>query len=372
MPRALVFLLVLSLAACDSPSVQPPDSQAADLPLLAPGRTLGTTLYGSADLDALGDAERQLLQDAIDTGLGGFAFYVDWADLEPTEGTYTLDAFTATLDALQTLGLAPFVNLTVGDSEGYNLPPGLGDGEGGIADGVALDDPEVIERFGRVLDRAVPVLLARGGFFLGLGNEMDGFLDPDRREREAYAAFVEAARERIHAMEPRLGVGVTLTGGAVRDQSPTYRAMRSVSDHIAINYGPIDPDFLVIDPGDIRAHYRDHMATYGDGPILIQELTCPSPETMGASEAWQNTCFELLLDEIENDPRVRFASVFTFQDFDEATCEIIREALFGDELDDLPPEIAERLTDYLCGLGVVRPDGTPKPAWQTIVGSLAE
>jgi len=109
------------------------------------------------------------------------------------------------------------------------------------------------------------------------------------------------------------------------------------------------------------------VTAYGDGPILLQELTCPSPETMGASEAWQRGCFERLFAEIEATPRVRFASVFTFQDFDEPTCEIIRDAIFGDELDDLPPDVAERLTDYLCYLGVVAPDGTPKPAWQAVL-----
>ncbi|MEM6327878.1 MAG: hypothetical protein AAF791_12230 [Bacteroidota bacterium] len=364
------FVLLLALASCDSPLPDPPDTEAATLPLLAPDRTVGLTLYGSADLDALEAPARARVDEAVAAGLGGFSFYVDWADLEATEGVYTLDAFTATLDALQALGLAPFVNLTIGDSEGYNLPPGLGDGEGGIADGVALDDPEVIERFGRVLDRVVPVLVARGGFALGLGNEMGEYLDPSRREREAYAAFVEAGRERVHAMEPRLAVGVTLTAGAVRNQTATYRAMRAVTDHIAVNYAPIAPDFLVLDAGDIREDYRDVMATYGDGPILIQELTCPSPESMGASEAWQAGCYERLFQEIEADPRVRFASVFTLQDFDVETCAIVREALFGDELDDLPREVAERLADYLCGLGVLRPDGSPKPAWPVVVGAL--
>ena len=362
------LLSLLLLTACDSSSVPPPATEAATLPLLAPGQTLSTTLYGSADLDALSVPARARVDEAVEAGLGGFSFYVDWADLEETKGVYTLDEFTATLDALQGLGLTPFVNVTIGDSGEYNLPTGIGDGEGGIADGVALDDPEVIERFGRVLDRVAPILVARGGFYLGLGNEMDEYLDPARREREAYAAFVEAARERVHATEPQLAVGVTLRGGAVQDQTATYRAMRAVADRIAVNYGPIESDFFVLDSDEIRGHYRDVMATYGDEPILIQELTCPSPETMGASEAWQADCYAQLFGEIENDPRVRFASVFTLQDFDGATCDAIREALLGDE--DLPPEIAERLGDYLCELGVLRPDGTPKPAWPIFLDAL--
>ena len=366
------FLPLLALAfalavGCSSTEVDVPDSEAASLPLLAPGFTLGTTLYGSANIGDLGTAERALLDEAVARGLGGFTYYVDWGDLEPEPGRYTLDTFTATLDALQALGVVPFVNITVGDSGSYNLPEGLGDGEGGIADGVALDDQAVLDRFGALLDRVVPLLVERGGFFLGLGNEMGEYLDPDRDEREAYVRFFEAARDRVHAIEPRLAVGVSLTNYAVRERTPTYRAFRPVTDVIAFNHAPIQPDFFVRDLDAVRADLREVVAAYGDGPILIQELTCPSPETMGASEAWQRGCFERLFAEIEATPRVRFASVFTFQDFDEPTCEIIREAIFGDELDDLPPDVAERLTDYLCYLGVVAPDGTPKPAWQAVL-----
>ncbi|MEM1115143.1 MAG: hypothetical protein AAGJ11_01470, partial [Bacteroidota bacterium] len=298
--RLLVALVLL--AGCSAAPVDPPDSEASSIPLLAPGLTMATTLYGggrTADLEA---GPRATLEAAIDRGLGGFALYVDWVDLEPEPGRYTLDDLTAKLDALDRLGVVPFLNITVGDSEDLNLPPGVPDGE-------ALGDPEVIERFGRVLDRVVPLLLAGDGFFLGLGNEMGGSLDDDRPAREAYAAFVEAARERVHGIEPRLAVGVTLTTFDVRTGSPTYRAMRAVSDAVAVNHAPIPADFVVLDVEDIRADFRETIDAYGEGPLLIQELTCPNPASMGASDAWQADCFRELFAEIEATPQIRFASV---------------------------------------------------------------
>ncbi|MEL6615145.1 MAG: hypothetical protein AAFQ43_05380 [Bacteroidota bacterium] len=368
--RAALLLLPFLLAACDAPVATPPDSEAATLPLLPAGLTVGTTLYGSADLGALSSGERATLDAAIARGLGGFSFYVDWADLEAQEGVYTLDAFIATLDALQALGLTPLVNLTVGDSGGYNLPPGLGNGAGGVASGVRLDDEAVLERFGRLLDRIAPALVARGGFFLAVGNEMGEYLDADREAREAYTAFVEAARQRVHAREPQLAVGVTLTTGAVRQRTATYRAMRGVADAVAINYGPIQDDFFVIPEADIRADVREVIEASGDGPLIIQELTCPNPTSMGASDAWQETCFEILMDEVLATPRVRFASVFTFLDFDAPTCQAVQDALLGDELDDLPPEVAQRLGDYFCGLGVVREGGQPRPGWEVVLDGI--
>ena len=328
---------------------------------------LGTTFYGSADLPAPGTLERDLIDTAVERGLNGFTYYVDWADLEPSPNQYTLARFTATLDALQQRGIRPFVNLTVGDIEEYNLPDELSDGNGGLADGVSLDDPAVLERFGRLLDQVVPILLDRGGFLLGVGNEIDERLDLFSDERAPYVRFVEFARDRVHRINDHLAVGVTLTGHAVRAQSATFQSMRNAADVVAFNHAPIQPDFFVRDVTDIRADFRDVLSAFGSGPMLIQELTCPSASSMGASETWQRQCFEELFAVIDATPQVRFASVFTFQDLDTETCEAVREVLFGDELDDLPEDVAQRLADYLCELGIVSPDGTPKPAWSTVL-----
>jgi hypothetical protein len=357
MRLAVVFLL---LAGCSSAPVEPPDSEAASLPLLAPGLTLGTSLYGGgvpADLEA---GPLATLESAADRGLGGFTVYVEWADLEPEPGRYTLDGLAATLDDLDRLGFVPFVNVTVGDSDGLSLPPG-------VPDAGALDDPEVTDRFGRLLDRLVPLLLDHDGFFLGLGNEMGEVLDGDRDAREAYARFLEAARVHAHGIEPRLAVGVTLTVGAIRNRTPTYRTMRPVSDVVAFNHGPIRPDFFVLDIDEIADDFREVLAAAGDGPVLIQELTCPNAASMGASDTWQADCFRELIGVLDETPRVRFAAVFTYLDFDEPTCELIQDALLESDLGDLPPDVAQRLRDYFCALGVVDVDGTPSPAWEVIV-----
>ena len=373
----LMVLLVLVGAACSAGGTEPPDpppsppTEAAALPLLTPDFTLGTTLYGGADLSALDAPARALLDTAVARGLGGFTYYVDWPDLEPAPGQYALDPFTERLDALQRLGVRPFVNLTVGDIEDYNLPPALSDGQGGLAEGTSLSDPAVIDRFGQLLDRVVPLVLEHGGFALGVGNEVDERLDGRAEERAAYVQFVEAARERVHAIDARLAVAVTLTATAVRARTETFRALRPATDIIPFNYGPIQPDFFVRDLDAIRGDFQEVVDAHGPGPILIQELTCPSAASMNASEAWQRACFERLFAAIQATPQVRFASVFTLQDLDAETCALVRELIFGDELDDLPEPIAQRLADYLCELGVVAADGTPKPVWNEVLGAAA-
>jgi hypothetical protein len=93
---------------------------------------------------------------------------------------------------------------------------------------------------------------------------------------------------------------------------------------------------------------------------------------MGASEAWQAECFERLFEEIAATPAVRFASIFTFEDFDQRTCRAVREFFLDAEFDEVPADFTERFSDYLCALGIVGPDGAPKPAWEVVLGALGD
>lgn len=72
----LVFFLLIGIVACSTtevePSSNPPLTEAASLPLIDPGFTLGMTLYGGADLPAPDTAERALLDTAVEKGLNGF------------------------------------------------------------------------------------------------------------------------------------------------------------------------------------------------------------------------------------------------------------------------------------------------------------
>ncbi|NBF39831.1 MAG: hypothetical protein GVY14_05395, partial [Spirochaetes bacterium] len=319
LPLAIAAVLALAVAqagVAGGPSEE--TSAAVAVPLLSDGLTVGTTLYGSADLAGLSQPGQARIDEAVEAGLGGFTYYVDWVELEPEPGRYTTGELQATLAGLTERGLAPFVNITVGDIGDYNLPPGLTDGAGGLARGVSLGDRTVTERFGGLLQRVAPIVAAHGGFFLGVGNEVDDRLDGEfRAELDDYVRFVEEARRNVHAVEPDLAVGVTLTADAVRSRSRTFRRMREAGDVVAVNYAPIRSDLRVLPVDDIVADFRDVLDTYDEGSILIQELSCPSAISMGASEAWQAECFERLFEEIAATPAVRFASIFTFEDFDE-------------------------------------------------------
>ena len=54
------------------------------------------------------------------------------------------------------------------------------------------------QRFAAVLDALVPLLTQRGGFYLSVGNEVDAWLTSRPHRAPGFAAFVQAARNRVH------------------------------------------------------------------------------------------------------------------------------------------------------------------------------
>lgn len=308
--RWLAVLGLLIASGVDAQRTVPEAPYA--LPLLeARGAALGTTRYGSAALPPDSVPVRTRLTEAADAGLNGFTVYLDWPALEPAPGRYAFESIRSELDALQALGIQPFVNITVGDIGEYVVPEPYSDGDGGLAPGVRLDEPELLQRFGDLLDALVPELVARGAFALAVGNEIDDRPDDDAEERAAYRVFAEAARQRVRAIEPDLVVGITLTANAHRGNTATRTALEDVPDFLAVNYAPIAPDFFVRPENEIAEDFAAVVDTMPPGAILIQELTCPNPASMNASLAWQAACFEILLEAIGRDPRIRFVSVFT-------------------------------------------------------------
>ncbi len=376
--RGLNFWLVamvsgLFLASTCLAGERPAPPAGVDLeymPKLQRGQVLGTTIYGSADLESLSSAAEIEFQRLIDGGMRGFTLYVDWPDLESAPGMFALGELLNSLDMLSDLGLQVFLNITVGNIGDYNLPTDLSDGEGGLAPGVQLNQPSVIARFGALLDELVPELALRDVFLLGLGNEVDERLDhASLDELNAYRDFVLAGRNHVHGLVPDLPVTVTVTAKAIRDQSATWLGISQAVDLAAFNYAPIDQDWFVFEIADIAADLDQILALAGDGPLVIQELTCPSAPSMGASEQWQSSCLDVLFDRIIANRNIRFVSIFTLEDLGGAVCSAVQD-VFLPALSGLPTDFIERFLDYLCAIGIIAEDGSAKPSLNAVLQAL--
>jgi len=351
----LVAVFVLSAVAQD-------DTVPADLPLLQPGLHLGTTFYGGGDVPE-DDALANQVRFAVNQGMSAFTFYVDWSDLEPEPGSYALDNLEASLSWLHGLGIQSLLNITLIDIADLSLPFDM-----------TLEHPQLSARLHRLLDQVVPLLLENGGFLLLLGNEVDGhFNDFADANLDTYVQLIANAREHIHTLSPELAVGVTLTGTETRAQGRIFQALRPVTDVIPFNYYGLSTEWddwlTMLDEKALRSAIDEYARIFDGETMVIQEIGCPSSEVNASSLEIQAQCYDVLLDALQAYPNVRYVTVFTLYDFDEPDCDLVVD-VFALTEQELPQPYFDRWRGYLCTLGLLNPDFSPKPAWHVFLSYL--
>ena len=291
-------------------------------------------------------------------------------NLEPAPGEIDTAGLESGLEALASLGLRPYLSIPTINTVKLTLPADLMTAdEYELADGRHFDDPVIVERFARLLDAVVPLLVEHGGFFLSAGNEVEGWLEQRPEEVPGFVAFVAASREYAHNLAPGLGVGATITHGGIARGVPFVGDLLAVSDALAVTYYPLHDDFTVRDPSVAAADLEEIIAAAGDLPVLFQEVGYPSgaaPDAQnGSSAELQRQFFSGFFAAMREQPQVRFASVLQLADWSAAECDAFVRYYSG--LDAFPA-----LHEYLCSLGLRAADGTPKPAYEVFLNAVRE
>ena len=352
---------------------------ASTLPLLNDKRILGTTLYGSASVSALSDpVTTGLIDEGIANGMNGFTFYEDWTTLEPEPGVYELDELEATLQWLDEKGITPYLNITVVDIDNLNLFDEWLDDEGAeFVDTLAFNDERIIGQFKGLLDQVIPLLLDYGGFYLGVGNEVDeryapeGPLLPERSDEfNAYLEFIAASVDHARLLEPALAVGVTVTSRAPLEQELLFEQLLAVTDVLPVDYYGLKSDFTAEDLDRIPEVIDTILQAYGTESVIVQETGCISTEAANSSLELQAECMDVFLSTFATYPQVKFVSVFSLYDLDEQTCQLVTD-LFGVSDESISEILRERIIGFLCDPGMIFPDGTPKPAWTAFLNNAA-
>ena len=359
--EAILSVLVISMGMVASAMGEPQDP--GTLPLLDVHQSIAI-LYTEID---------PAHQDAIDTaygelfnyGIHGYEASIDWALLVDDQWNIDLAAFTQTLDILVEIGLAPYVSIATIDTNNLQLPPAFLDpnDDQELAQGLSFDSPMVIQRFAELLDEIIPVIVEHHGFYVSIGNEVDIWLSAHPDQISAYATFVDAARTRIHAIEPELAVGTTLTS-EVLGHPEISTPLLAVSDAASYTYYNL-VNGIVIDPSLMPASI-DALVELADGKqVLFQEVGIPSGwasnSAISGTPEKQRAFVELLFPTMASHPEIRFWSFLHLGDWGP---EIL--AAFTDYYGIDSPEFVE----FLGTLGLFWNDGTPKPAYQEFLMGL--
>lgn len=354
------------------PGMAASDAAGIGLPLLQSGQHLGVhrgIAPNHLDLEFYWDIA---LSAGMDTQVVAF----NWVDLEPTKGTYKKQLLLNKLAQAKADLSAPMLMLTGPQSDEMLLPHDL-DGQEGfkLRDGRSIDDPEIIDRYKKLLDWVVPMLSSQNGWAIVVGNEVDIRLQVEPSEAESYLSFLKAVRDHVHSINPDMAVAMTVTAAPVYTADPTVLRFIEESDFASYTFY-CDPGWSGV-MGLVLEFVMPYLqASAEDKPIIFQEFGCSSGFVDGRQQRIaytpeiQEEFIEAFIKVIDNSPQVRAAYAYQLNDLSAAQ---IDEYLgLADYLNNAEEKAywAEHI-ELLGTLGLCENDsGATKLAWHKLVKGI--
>jgi len=291
--------------------------------------------------------KRSALQQAWESGLAVLHTAPKWNELEKSPGRYEL------ADDVQAIGefadehdLPIALNVRIVDTNQRSMPKEY--------ERWRFDDEKMADRLRAAL-QSFPQSFRRHTRYLAIGNEVDGYFGSHRDEIEAYAVLVQRVAATARQVFPGTQLTVNFTFGAAGDMS-RYRRITDLTDIASFTYYPLNGDFTMRDPSVAGADIDRMLDSAAGRKLYIQEIGYASAERLKSSPQKQADFYANAFQAIR-ERRDRIVGV-TF--------------LF---MSDLPQSIVDYLGSYyrlpnsdnfkayIQTLGLLRQDGTPKPAW---------
>jgi hypothetical protein len=345
-PTRLLILSLILVLVVSAPLAVHAQGGAAGLPLLPAGTHIGVVY--SDPQPATDNGLDTVFAQISAAGASVYQLSFSWADLEPQPGVIDTAPLAQALSVLQMMGLRPYLVIKTIDTTRLALPADLA--------GTSFDDPALQTRFAALLDEVVPQLVANGGFFLSVGNEVDVWLADHPADVEPYLDFVAASRAHVQAQVAQMGLGATLSFAALQDNANLVSDLLATSDAAVFTYYPVSND-VPADPGAVAADLDQMAQAAGSLPVLLQEVGYPAG-TDGSSADAQREFVANLFAAIPDQPNLRLVSYLQLSDWSDVVCSYFVD-YYG------------MSHDYLCSVGLRAYDGTPKPAFEAFMTGLA-
>ncbi len=280
-----------------------------------------------------------------------------WSALNPTGTTYDLTLIANPffgLGALQGYGFSTIlVNVPIVALTERKLPGDLA--------GAAFNDAAVKARFHALIDQLLPYL-NDGVKYFSLGNEVDSYFATHPTEWAQYKELVEDARAYLRAHRPGIEVGVTTTfAGATSTHAAEVSSLNQNMDVIILTYYPVSTSFVARDPSSVRADMQSMVNIAGGKKVVVQEWGYPSSTVVSGGPERQADFIAHTFAAWKSHGTVRipFVSFFKRRDWDDAHCRALTGQTAG-----------QNFYEFMCSLGLLNNDGSPKPAYLTLQSEL--
>jgi hypothetical protein len=344
-------MLLSALVACsDGGSDNPPSSIPFNV-VVSANASLSAT-----DSITLYTGEYQALYAA---GVRGAQTAAPWKALNPTGTTYDLTMLTNSYFGLSAIAGYGFthilLNIPIIAVDVRSMPTDI--------EALAFNHADVKARYRALIDQVAPHLNSSVRY-VSLGNEVDTYLSTHASEWSAYKELIDDARTYLKSLKPNVLVGVTTTfEGASSTDIANVASLNQNMDIVIYTYYPLNfATMTARDPSTVGADTAAMVSLAHGKPLVIQEWGYPSSAVVAGSEQKQS-------DVIANtfaawrqhgSDKIPFISFFKRREWTSTEC--TNRAL--------GQTAGQTFYEFLCSLGLLNNDGSPKAAYQTLVDQI--
>jgi len=302
------------------------------------------------DASLTGTERENALQFALQMGSRNLIVGASWAELEPTQGSYSLARIKDEFRIATKYGLATVFTLRVPQTATAAMPTYLA--------GKSLNDPTVKTRLNALLTKIAPLLPPQVKW-MNIGYEVDTFTFTNPTQLPAYLAMFDAAKSTMKSLNPSLSVGQVFSFDASRTSDEMFRQISSRGDHVAFTYYAISGSF---EPRAATAPAKDiplMIAMAQQKPVLLLEL---GYSTAKASPAAQAEFFDNALNTLrQSGGSVPFFSTWSYRDIPSKYSSTIATQ-FG--------QTDPAFSPFILSIGLIDGAGVPKPSWYVVDSNL--
>lgn len=334
------------------------------------GRLLGADLTYLAEDGSFPDGA------IIDLGIDATVLHLFWQDLETAPGVYDGSQVPALANARERYGASDLkVSLTVSPIVGPFLVVPADVRTDLLAGRIRFDDPEIIDRFARLLTFVHGALAGLEVVSVQVGYEVDRYLsqNTDGGFWQAYAAFHDAAASHARALWGE-HVPVSSVWTYQSYLNPAFAPLRGliegVDDVVSLTFFPAQPDFTVVEPERVPDLLRQLSEKAFPKPIHFQAVGYPSAPVTGSSTTKQSQFVRAFFTYWDQaGASVPFVSFGQLHDSSPAQTEAqLNTGVYDDVGVDEDPGARARVAGFLSSAGLRNYAGTGerKPAYDTL------
>ena len=352
------------------------NSSSKSLPLLPAGNHIGITDgFNRSNTQRSIDKIAELRKEAISKGMSVDNIQLDWNQLEPQPNQYNKELLEDILISRQASGLKTLVILSTIDSEGFTLPEDLFDANShtGFAFGVEFGDPLITERFKKLLDWVVPMVVKYGGWGLSVGNEPGDYITDDPSKEPSVVNFLKVARAHAHSINSNLRITMSLSQALLERGETFHFRILEHCDFANFNYYGVTPDYFADDSAKVDQEIEQMLSAARNKPLYLQELGAPSGykngSPMNASPTKQKQFLENVFAKMRSEPQFRGATIFQAVDLQAALVEEFHtRGLFGEE--GVTRAFVGRVGETFGSTGLTDRNGDEKPAADAVMWAI--